>query len=235
MKFTRILAVFISISFLSIPIVFCIASPNTIYIAIDEEGVAFVSIEAVASSGLYSIELPVEPVVSSIDIESNTSIEWVYQDNTLYIFSPTTALLNISYIANTSIENSVISFEIKTSNTARISLHPSIILLTLPENITRFEVLENKWILIEFTTPTKIAYTIATLTPTPTPSPSPGVVTVTVISTSTVTSTSILTSISTVISTTTKVETVTEWTTTTIIAVVLLIIGFAIGWLIKRK
>gem|GEM_PF-3980490 len=245
MMFTRILAVVISILFLSIPIVFCIASPNTIYIAINEDGVAFVSIEAVAPSGFYSIELPIEPISSSIDVESNASIEWLYQDNTLYVFSPTTTLLNISYIANTSIENSVISFEIKTSNIVKMALHPLIILLTMPENITRFEVLENKWILIEFTTPTKIAYTIATPTlspapsplptPTPTPTPVPGVVTVTVKATSTVTSTAISTSISTAISTTTKIETVTEWTTTTIISIVLLIVGFAIAWLIKRK
>ena len=235
MMFTRILTVVISILFLSIPIVFCIGSPTIIYMAINEDGIAFVSIEAVAPSGIYSIELPIEPIASSIDIESNASIEWIYQDHTLYIFSPTTTLLNISYIANTSIENSVISFEIKTSNIVKIALHPSIILLTMLENITRFEILENNWILIEFTTPAKIEYIITTSIATPTPTPVPGVVTVTVKATSTVTSTVIATAISTVLSTTTKVETVTEWTTTTIISIVLLIIGFAIGWFIKRR
>ena len=239
MMFTRILTVVISILFLSIPIVVCIGSPTIIYIAINEDGIAFVSIEAVAPSGIYSIELPIEPIASSIDIESNASIEWIYQDNTLYIFSPTTTLLNISYIANTSIENSVISFEIKTSNIVKIALHPSIILLTLPENITRFEILENNWILIEFTTPSKIVYTIAIPMPTPTPSPTPTPVATTVTVTAVETVTQVVTSTS--ISTTTRfetvtaTETVTDWTTTTILAIVLLIIGFAIAWFIKRK
>ncbi|MCS7111676.1 MAG: ABC transporter substrate-binding protein [Ignisphaera sp.] len=77
------------------------------------------------------------------------------------------------------------------------------------------------------------------VTPRPTPTPTPGVTTVTVTAVQTVTTTSVVTSTVTTTRvdtvTTTKVETVTDWTTTTLLAVVLLIIGIAVGYIIKRK
>ncbi|ADM27384.1 extracellular solute-binding protein family 5 [Ignisphaera aggregans DSM 17230] len=82
----------------------------------------------------------------------------------------------------------------------------------------------------------------ATATPTPSPSPSPSptpipgattvVVTTTVVSTSTMATT--VTVPTTVTTSTTVTQTVTEWTTTIILAIVLLIIGFAIGYFVIK-
>ncbi|MEM0026448.1 MAG: ABC transporter substrate-binding protein [Ignisphaera sp.] len=68
--------------------------------------------------------------------------------------------------------------------------------------------------------------TVATPIPTPT-------VTISKTITATITSLSTIISATTSISPTTVI--VTDWTTTTILAVVLLIVGIAIGWIIKRK
>jgi len=66
-----------------------------------------------------------------------------------------------------------------------------------------------------------------TPTPTPTPTPATPAATITVEKTVTVTVTTL--------ATTTRVETVTDWTITAVLAIVLLIVGIAIGWFIKRR
>ncbi|MCS7112236.1 MAG: ABC transporter substrate-binding protein, partial [Ignisphaera sp.] len=76
-----------------------------------------------------------------------------------------------------------------------------------------------------------------TPSPTPSPTPTPGIVTVTVtsITTAVVTSTSMVTATRVETVTSTKIETVVEWTTPALIAAVLLIVGVAVGYIIKRK
>jgi hypothetical protein len=90
-----------------------------------------------------------------------------------------------------------------------------------------------KW-LIPFLRPRSAVITTPTPSPTPTPTPTP---TVTAIGVGTVTVTVPTTITQTVVSTSTVTTTIiqTEWATTVAIAIVLLIVGFAIGWLIKRR
>jgi len=60
----------------------------------------------------------------------------VLENEHLYIASPSQATVRLTYIANASIENSVITLNVRTNSSVRLVLAPTILLLTLPENVT---------------------------------------------------------------------------------------------------
>jgi len=151
-------------------------------IVIDEDGVARVSFAMDVGEGVTSISLPVPPIAPTIEVSSNTSIEWLCENSTLYIAAPGPAKLNITYIANATLEDGVITLSIATNNTIELLAHPIVVLLTLPQNIINVATLSGNWLLLIFTGPATISYTLvapqATTTPlTPTPTPTPTIAT----------------------------------------------------------
>ena len=176
-------------------------------IVVNGSGVAFVSFFTSVGEGVSNILLPVPPIAPSIEVYSNPSVEWIYENNTLYIVSPSSTTLNITYIANATIENGIITLSIATNNTVRLLADPSIVLLTLPENITNATILPGNRLSLTFTGPATISYTLTapqTTSPTPKPTQTP-------ITTST-------TAPQTIISSTTTPMTVTTGKTTIITA-----------------
>lgn len=141
-------------------------------IVVNGSGVAFVSFFTSVGEGVSNILLPVPPIAPSIEVYSNPSVEWIYENNTLYIVSPSSTVLNITYLANATIENGIITLSIATNNTVRLLADPSIVLLTLPENITNATILPGNRLSLTFTGPATISYTLtAPQTTSPTPKP----------------------------------------------------------------
>lgn len=146
-------------------------------IVIDEDGVARVSLAMDVGEGVTNISLPVPPIAPTLEVSSNTSIEWLCENSALHIASLGPAKLNITYIANATLEDGVITLSIATNNTIELLAHPIVVLLTLPQNIINATTLSGNWLLLIFTGPATISYTLATLQtttpPTLTPTPTP--------------------------------------------------------------
>ena len=179
-------------------------------IVINGSGVAFVSFSTSVGEGVSNILLPVPPIAPSIEVYSNPSVEWIYENNTLYIVSPSPTTLNITYIANATIENGIITLSIATNNTVRLLADPSIVLLTLPENITNATILPGNRLSLTFTGPATISYTLTapqTMSPTPKSTQTP-------ITTSTTAPQTIISSTTTPMTVTTGKTTITVTTST---------------------
>jgi hypothetical protein len=152
---------------------------RVVEIRVGGDGVATVTLVASVDAGVTAIELPVDPIAVTIDVNSSaSSIEWMLEDGYLYIASPSQGTVRVTYIANASIENGVIMLSVRTNTSVRLVLAPTIVLLTLPENIASIKTLPGGELEIVFTEPTTISYTIAQpittiTTPTTTTSPSP--------------------------------------------------------------
>jgi hypothetical protein len=145
-------------------------------VEIDENGIAIVKIVVDVDEGVSGVVLPIEPIPLTIDIEITPSVpgvEWLYENNTLYIVSSEKTTLTVTYIANTSIENGVVSIKVETNNIVKLVLAPNILLLTLPENIINISTLPGNKLEIIFTGSTTISYTITQTTPTATPTTTP--------------------------------------------------------------
>jgi hypothetical protein len=149
-------------------------------IVIDEDGVARVSLAMDVGEGVTNISLPVSPIAPTLEVSSNTSIEWLCENSTLHIASLGPAKLNITYIANATLEDGVITLSIATNNTIELLAHPIVVLLTLPQNIINATTLSGNWLLLIFTGPATISYTLATLQTTTPPMQSPTLLTGTV-------------------------------------------------------
>jgi hypothetical protein len=179
-------------------------------IVVNGSGVAFVSFFTSVGEGVSNILLPVPPIAPSIEVYSNPSVEWIYENNTLYIVSPSSTTLNITYIANATIENGIITLSIATNNTVRLLADPSIVLLTLPQNITNATILPGNRLSLTFTGPATISYTLTapqTTSPTPKPTQTP-------ITTSTTAPQTIISSTTTPMTVTTGKTTITATTST---------------------
>jgi hypothetical protein len=150
-------------------------------IVVDESGVATVTITATVDAGVTEVVLPVSPITTSIDVSSSVSgVEWIYENNTLYIASPERTSVVVKYIANASIKDGTIAIDVKTNSSVKLEVAPTILLLTLPERIINMSTLPGGWLEIVFIGPATITYTViqptkTTTTPitSPTTPPSP--------------------------------------------------------------
>jgi len=150
-------------------------------IVVDESGVATVTITATVDAGVTEVVLPVSPIATSIDVSSSVSgVEWIYENNTLYIASPERTSVVVKYIANASIKDGAIAIDVKTNSSVKLEVAPTILLLTLPERIINMSALPGGWLEIVFIGPATITYTViqptkTTTTPitSPTTPPSP--------------------------------------------------------------
>jgi hypothetical protein len=152
-------------------------------IVVDESGVATVTITATVDAGVTEVVLPVSPIATSIDVSSSVSgVEWIYENNTLYIASPERTSVVVKYIANASIKDGAIAIDVKTNSSVKLEVAPTILLLTLPERIINMSTLPGGWLEIVFIGPATITYTVIQPTkttttpitlPTTPPSPTP--------------------------------------------------------------
>jgi len=216
---------------------------QSVEIRVGGDGVATVTLVASVDAGVTAIELPVDPIAVTIDVNSSVSgVEWMLEDGYLYIASPSQGTVRVTYIANASIENGAIMLNVKTNSSARLVLAPTIVLLTLPENVVSITTLPGGELEIVFTGPATISYTIAqpitaittpatTTSPTPTtasPAPTP-----TTMITPTTPSTPI-TQTPSPSSTTTQILPV-SLSTIIAVAVIVIVIAIIIALIIRRR
>jgi len=134
---------------------------QSVEIRVGGDGVATVTLVASVDAGVTTIELPVDPIAVTIDVNSSvSSVEWMLENGYLYIASPSQDTVRVTYIANASIENGAIMLNVKTNSSVRLILAPTIVLLTLPENVVSVTTLPGGELEIVFTGPATISYTI---------------------------------------------------------------------------
>ncbi len=133
-------------------------SPTAI-VVIDENGVARVYMNTSVVEGVSNIVLPIKPVDVSIEISSDTNIEWLTLNNSLYIVSPKNTTVSISYIANVTIADGIFQLDVLQPVTIRLATAPNILLLSIPNETVFGEVTDSN-IVMEFKGPATIMYTI---------------------------------------------------------------------------
>ena len=148
-------------------------------IHIDEYGVATVKIVTAFNEGLNVVDLPVDPIVETIEIAlGNRTLVPIYEEGKLYVISPEAGTATITYLANISAEGGVLVLRVNSNTTVKLVLSPAAVLLTLPLNIVD-AYYENSELIIVFQGPQTLEYTVREVTPTPSPtcllytSPSP--------------------------------------------------------------
>ena len=135
------------------------ASANT-SIYIDESDVARVVILINVSKGLNSVDLPVEPVVTTLEVLArNTSLPAIYSDKILYIASPVDSEAVVSYVAYVEYRDSIFTLNLSSyTGLVRLVVSPEIILIIDPRAIVSSYVYPNKTLDLVVKTPIEIRY-----------------------------------------------------------------------------
>lgn len=146
--------------FVVLAILFAAAQFQIVQVAIASDGVVFVEINVNVDEGLNAIELPIEPIPESIIVSlNNAALTPMYEEGVLYIFSPSSDAVKITYLANISVVNNLFSFDVKGGGLVKLTLSPEIILLSVPDNVMNFEYVNNG-LVVEFYGPQKIEYVV---------------------------------------------------------------------------
>jgi len=134
-------------------------SSTSIYI--DEYGVPTLRMSVYVSNGLNMISLPAKPIQATINIRPS-SISWFYNEdnNAIVIMSSTSTNLEISYIINTSISNGVLTLTISTNQLIDLVASPSILILSVPDNIIDYKKLSDGTQIITFNGSAVISYVV---------------------------------------------------------------------------
>jgi len=114
---------------------------SVVYVYIDSDGIAHVNMSCRLSPGLNEVVLPTQPIISSLTVEANgreLPIVYNYTTNSVTVISGSEGVCTISYIVNATIVENRLAFNLSGKYMYRLILSPSIILLTLPNNITGF-------------------------------------------------------------------------------------------------
>jgi len=133
---------------------------NKISVNIDSDGLATVYLNTTLSKGLNKIDLPVSPIPETIVVEiDGQRITPIYYNYTLVIPTDREAMAYISYTANVSVVGGKMILKI---GSAEILLKAvsNIVLLSLPDNIEEVYT-EDGTLVLRFTGPTEISYTVA--------------------------------------------------------------------------
>jgi len=151
------------------------SQPTITLITIDSSGIveAYMSLRTV--EGLNEVRLPAEPIPETIEVRiGGEYVVAIYDDETLYFFSPAPSVAEITYMINISAKDNILSFDISGENLTRLRISPQVILLTIPRNIEGMEYVEGD-LVIEFYGPERIEYAVRgraapqpTITTTPT-------------------------------------------------------------------
>jgi uncharacterized membrane protein len=115
------------------------AIKSIVYIYIDSDGVVHVNLSYRLSQGLNDVELPTQPIITSIYVEVDgreLPIAYNYTTNSVVIISEAEATCIVSFIANATINENRLALNLSGKYMYRLILSPNIILLTLPSNIT---------------------------------------------------------------------------------------------------
>ena len=148
-------------------------------VSIGSDGVVSVSVKAVLPKGLNTLRLPVEPIVSTIVVVGDgLALPAVYDNGTLYTILDKDMSVEVSYIANTSIDKGIFYLNIETEDTIELRVPLEVLLLTWPEQNIVDVALEDNVLVLYIKGPATIRYTLKvpiTSTPisSPTPVPSP--------------------------------------------------------------
>jgi len=112
------------------------------------------------SKGLNKIDLPVSPIPETIVVEvDDQRITPIYYNHTLVIPANREAMAYISYTANVSVIGGKMILKIGSAEVL-LKVASNIVLLSLPDNIEEAHT-EDGTIVLRFTGPTEISYTVA--------------------------------------------------------------------------
>ena len=139
---------------------FMVSQPQVIQVTLNSNGIAIIDMNLRIEEGLNAIRLPVEPIPESVAVSMNNStLVPIYENGSLYVFSPTSGNAEINYLANISVRDDVFSFEIEANDLVKLTLKPEIVLLAVPDNVVNFTYVDSD-LVVEFYGPQKIEYVV---------------------------------------------------------------------------
>ena len=137
-----------------------VSQPQVIQVTLNSNGIAIIDMNLRIEEGLNAIRLPVEPIPESVAVSMNNStLVPIYENGSLYVFSPTSGNAEINYLANISVRDDVFSFEIEANDLVKLTLKPEIVLLAVPDNVVNFTYVDSD-LVVEFYGPQKIEYVV---------------------------------------------------------------------------
>ena len=141
-------------------VILLVSQPFAVTLTINSDGIAEIHLKTAASEGLNELTLPVEPIPETIEISVNgRSLIPLYENDTLYFFSPTSGTAEISYLANVTLTGKLFKIWITGSQLVKLILAPEIVLLSIPNKVENFTYLDDK-LVIFFEGPDEIDYSI---------------------------------------------------------------------------
>ena len=159
MKMTLI-AIIISIPIFMSPTISIYGSGHVFEGIIESNGMVLVKTNVTVNAGLNQVVLPIEPIPETISVtEYGIGIPPIYHNMTLVIPVEKGGVATIKYTANVSIVGGRITLKIGRGE-IRLKVMKGIVLLSMPENITSVKT-EDGILIMDFTGPTEISYTIA--------------------------------------------------------------------------
>ncbi|MEM3921946.1 MAG: winged helix-turn-helix transcriptional regulator [Nitrososphaerota archaeon] len=149
-------------TFIMLAILLLASQPATVLITIDSSGVVEAHLRLNVVEGLNEVRLPAEPIPETIEVKVGGEYAVaIYENQSLYFFSPIAGEAEITYLVNVSARDSIFSFSIVYENLTRLRVPPQIILLAVPRNIEKMEYAEGD-LVIEFYGPEVIEYAVRT-------------------------------------------------------------------------
>ena len=138
-------------------------------VEITTDGLVIVSFNVSVSPGLNPVPLPVEPVEATIEtVVNGVSVPPLYVNGTLYIASESVGSAFVTYTGKISVTGGVVSFNVSGSGAVELVVPPNVILLSLPQSISSYEVLGNGTLVIVFKGPAVVEFTLREILGTPT-------------------------------------------------------------------
>ncbi len=161
MKIYKSIAMFLLLCILYVLATSNIYAQQSVVIDISEDGVVSVEIHEYFDEGLQTVKVPVEPIPETIiAIADGAPIPVMYENYTLYLIVQKPSSIEISYIANTSILDSIFYLMIKTNTTITLRMPiVSTVLLTVPREIISYKREDDMLILI-IRGPQELRYTL---------------------------------------------------------------------------
>jgi len=136
------------------------SQPAAIVLSINSDGVVEAHLRIAASEGLNEVRLPVEPIPETIEVSlDGSALIPLYENGSLYFFSPQSGVADISYLVNITVEGKVFRFRVEEERLVKLLLAPQVVLLTIPEAIEN-ATYEDGSLLISFYGPEEIEYTL---------------------------------------------------------------------------
>ncbi|MEM4003392.1 MAG: hypothetical protein QW836_07360 [Ignisphaera sp.] len=139
----------------------CVQAESEVTIYVDGSGVATVTLFIEATPGMNTINLPIEPLEPTVEVVCNNfEVPLLLTDVIqlhLYVGNACSAV--VSYVANISIEEGVLTINVANAISTRLVLNSNIVLLTLSQNIADIYK-EDGGLIITFAGPAEISYTV---------------------------------------------------------------------------